>query len=151
MSWFVVRTKPKKEFKAQEYYTNMSIETYLAATTIKTQSGTTKKKILLPSYLFTKLPKLDYGIINTNPYTADVLKLAGKIAEISENEIDVMQKHLSSNYNANDFNSVEVGDLYKIPHGSFSGFTGEIVQKTNNKIQLLLPSLGVIITLTINK
>ena len=151
MSWFVVRTKPKKEFKAQEYYTNMSIETYLATTTIKTQSGVPKKKILLPSYLFTKLPKLDYGIINNNPYTGDVLKIAGKIAEISENEIDVMQKHLSSNYNAKDFSKVEVGDLCKIPHGAFSGFTGEIVQKTNNKIRLLLHSLGVIITLTINK
>lgn len=151
MTWFVVRTKPKNEFKAQQYYNNMSIETYLAASTVKTQSGSTKKKVHLSSYLFTKLPKLDYGIINSNPFTRDVLKIAGKVVEISDNEIDVMQKHLSSNYNANDFNSVEVGNLYKIPHGSFSGFTGEIVQKTNNKIRLLLLSLGVIITLTISK
>jgi transcriptional antiterminator RfaH len=151
MSWFVVRTKPKNEFKAQEYYNNMSIETYLAATTIKTQSGSTKKKIFLPSYLFTKLPKLDYGIVNSNPFTRDVLKIAGRVAEISQNEIDVMQKHLSSNYNAKDFSSVEVGDLCEIPHGAFSGLTGEIVQKTNNKIRLLLLSLGVMITLKISK
>ena len=151
MSWFVVRTKPKSELKAQDYYNKMSIQTYLAESTIKTSKGISKKKILLPSYLFTKLPRLDYGIINTNPYTRDVLKIAGRVAEISEKEIEVMQKHLSSNYNANDFNSVEVGNLYKIPHGSFIGFTGEIVQKTNNKIRLLLLSLGVIITLTISK
>ena len=151
MSWFVVRTKPKSELKAQDYYNKMSIQTYLAESTIKTPKGISKKKILLPSYLFTKLPRLDYGIINTNPYTRDVLKIAGRVAEISEKEIEVMQKHLSSNYNAKDFFSVEVGDLYKIPHGAFSGFTGEIVQKTNNKIRLLLLSLGVIITLTISK
>ena len=147
MKWFVVRTKPKNEFRAQNFYSDLQVQTYLATTPVLNRYKIAAPKIVLPSYLFTRLTKLDYGLINSNPYTRDVLKVGEKPAEVSDKEIRLMQKHLSSNFQADDLSSVTSGDIYSIPHGMFSGQTGEIVKKNKNKISLLLHSLSMVITI----
>lgn len=151
MNWFVVRTKPKHEFKAQDYFKSLMVQTYIATTPMLKSNKYKIPKVVLPSYIFTRLEKLDYNLINCNPFTRDVLKISGKPALISDKEIQVMQKHLTSSYDGNDFYNVTVGDLYSIPHGMFSGQTGEVVQKTKNKISLLLKSLGVVITISLKQ
>lgn len=150
MKWFVVRTSPKAEFKAQNYYNKLGVSSYLA--TIESVSSKKKRyeKVVLPSYIFTRLEKLDYKLINSNPFTRDVLKMHGKPAEISEDEINLMRKHLTSSYLNCDFKSVEIGQMYTLPHGVFSGQKGEIISIDSNKIRLLMQSLGMVITITLN-
>ena len=149
MNWYVIRTKPKKEFLASHYFKKMDQENYLVSQKIHSKNGTVKDKLLLPSYIFLKSEKLNYSQVNLNPYTSNVLSRDGVPVIVSDNEISAMQKHINSSYLKSDFNQFKVGSIATIPHGSFQGKTGKVVVKSNNKISIMLSSLDILITVSL--
>ena len=76
MKWFAIKTKAKNEFKARDFFSSFDIESYVPFFKTKRVWSDRIKKIntpAMPGYAFFKLNKLDYNLINLNPYTKSVV------------------------------------------------------------------------------
>ena len=89
------------------------------------------------------LKKFEYKFLNINPFVGDVLKDHNGVIEISDAEISIMKKHLSSTYEYSDFDDFNIGDNIVITHGQFNGVKGQLVEKRNNKVIINLISLSI--------
>ena len=142
MKWYVMKSKFKKEFYAKEFFKGMSIDSYVPY--FNHYNGkSNNKKIALPGYVFVSLKKFEYKLLNINPFVGDVLKDHRGVIEISDEEISVMKKHLTSSYEHSDFNHFKIGDNIEITHGHFNGHKGQLVEKRNNKVIINLNSLSI--------
>lgn len=155
MNWYAIRTTPHKEFKAYEYNLKaLGVESCLP--TYKTRvmgpnGGCYKVLPLIRSFLFFRQPKIDFSLLNLNPYTKSVLRTNGKIAEIPDKEIQAMKDHIENRHFQEDYDQARVGDHIVIKKGFFGGKTAEVVEKRNNKIYLSLKSLNIQVIVTLNE
>ena len=70
-----------------------------------------------------------------------------KPAIVREDEIVLMENNLSGIYESISVSTLEKGAAYTIPEGPFKGLSGKVVHLDHNKMQLELPSLGMLVTL----
>lgn len=151
--WYVVRTSPRCELKALQYNTlSLGIDSYVPSIKPYNKSGTgsrEKKSVLIPCYLFFRQHPIDFSLLNQNPYTKSVLRFNGKVISVTEEEIQSMKDHIENRFFKQDFQSGKVGSTIEIQKGIFSGNTAKIIEKRNNKIYLLLPSLQMRLILTL--
>lgn len=142
MNWYIMKSKYKREFYAQDFFNSLNIDSYVPY--FNHYNGkSNKKKIAIPGYIFVSLKKFEYKFLNINPFVGDVLKDHKGVIEISDAEISTMKKHLSSSYEYSDFNNFNVGDNIVISHGHFQGKKGQLVEKRNNKVIINLNSLSI--------
>ena len=149
MKWYVRKSKFKNEFNAKEFFKGMGIDSYVPYFYHK-NGKSTKKKIAIPGYVFVSLKKFEYKLINVNPFVGDVLKDHRGVIEISDEEISVMKKHLTSSYDQSDFDGFKIGDKIEITHGHFNGYKGQLVEKRNNKVIINLNSLSIQLVIRID-
>ena len=146
MNWYAVRTKTKKEILAKDYYSAIGIEAYAPTyTTKKVWSDRTKKiKVsAIPGYLFFKLNKIDFDLVNLNPYTTNVVRTSsGEPAVIPPNEIDCLKKYLSGSEEANE-SFLTIDDIVSVGSGPFCSERGVIEKFIQNKALVLLKSLNI--------
>ena len=142
MNWYVMKSKYKREFYAQDFFYNLNIDSYVPY--FNHYNGkSNKKKIAIPGYIFVSLKKFEYKFLNINPFVGDVLKDHKGVIEISDAEISTMKKHLTSSYGLSDFEKYDIGDNIVISHGQFNGAKGQLVEKRNNKVIINLISLSI--------
>ena len=146
MNWYAVRTKTKKEILAKDYYSTLGIETYVPTYTTKRVWPDRIKKIkvsAIPGYLFFKLKKIDFDLINLNPYTKSVVRTSsGKPAVIPQNEIDCLKKYLSGSEQRNE-SFITVDDVVSVGSGPFCSEIGVVEKFIQNKALVLLKSLNI--------
>ena len=153
MKWFAIKTKAKNEFKARDFFSSFDVESYVPFFKTKRVWSDRVKKInspAMPGYAFFKLNKLDYNLINLNPYTKSVVKdTNGMPAVITENEISVLKNYLNGVRSNDKFFNYDVGEKVKIISGPMIYKNG-VVEKINNKtVTITLKSLN--IKVVINK
>ena len=153
MKWFAIKTKAKNEFKARDFFSSFDVESYVPFFKTKRVWSDRIKKInspAMPGYAFFKLNKLDYNLINLNPYTKSVVRdTNGMPAVITENEISVLKNHLNGVGTNDKFFNCDVGEKVKIISGPMIYKNG-VVEKINNKtVTITLKSLN--IKVVINK
>ena len=104
----------------------------------------------MPGYAFFKLNKLDYNLINLNPYTKSIVRgTNGMPAEITENEISILKSHINGEGDNDGFFNCNIGEKVKIISGPMIYKSG-VVEKINNKtVTITLKSLN--IKIVINK
>ena len=104
----------------------------------------------MPGYAFFKLNKLDYNLINLNPYTKSIVRNTnGMPAVISENEISILKSHINGDIHNDGFFNYNIGEKVKIISGPMIYKNG-VVEKINNKrVTITLKSLN--IKIVINK
>ena len=139
MSWFVAYTKPRAEFKARDFYEKSGIHSYVPSFSESRQWSDRLKKVRTPAitgYVFIKLDKLVYEIVNLNPFTRCVVKNHGIPVQIKNKEIDTLKAALEKGILSKD--DFACGDLVRVENGPFKNKKGtvEIVEK--NAIVLLL-------------
>ena len=146
MNWYAVRTKTKKEMLAKNYYSAIGIEAYAPTYTTKRVWSDRIKKIkvsAIPGYLFFRLKKIDFDLVNLNPYTTNIVRASsGKPAVIPQNEIDCLKKYLSGSEEANE-SFLAVDDVVSIDSGPFCSERGVIEKFIQNKALVLLKSLNI--------
>ena len=146
MNWYAVRTKSKKEILAKNYYSGLGLEAYVPTyTTKRVWSDRIKKTKVsaIPGYLFFKLKKMDFDLVNLNPYTTNIVRTSsGKPAVIPPNEIDCLKKYLSGCEEANE-SFLTVDDVVSIGSGPFCSKRGVIEKFIQNKALILLKSLNI--------
>ena len=146
MNWYAVKTKTKKELLAKDYYSAIGVETYVPTyTTKRVWSGRIKKiKVsAIPGYLFFKLNKIDFDLVNLNPYTTNIVRTSsGKPAVIPPNEIECLKKYLSGSEETNK-SFLTVDDVVSVGSGPFCSEIGVVEKFIQNKALVLLKSLNI--------
>ena len=146
MNWYAVRTKAKKELLAKDYYSTLGIEAYVPTYTTKRVWSDRIKKIkvsAIPGYLFFKLKKIDFDLVNLNPYTTNVVRTSsGKPAVIPSDEIECLKKHLAGSEQTNE-SFLTVDDVVSVSSGPFCSERGIIEKFIQNKALVLLKSLNI--------
>jgi len=146
MNWYAVRTKAKKELMAKDYYSAIGIEAYAPTYTTKRIWSDRIKKIkvsAIPGYLFFKLNKIDFDLVNLNPYTTNVVRTSsGKPAIIPPNEIECLKKYLSGSEETNE-SFLTVDNVVSVRSGPFCSEIGVVEKFIQNKALVLLKSLNI--------
>ena len=146
MNWYAVKTKTKKELLAKDYYTTLGVEAYVPTyTTKRVWSDRIKKTKIsaIPGYLFFKLNKIDFDLVNLNPYTTNVVRTSsGKPAVIPPNEIECLKKYLSGAEESNG-SFLTVDDVVSVGSGPFCSEIGVVEKFIQNKALVLLKSLNI--------
>ena len=146
MNWYAVRTKTKKELLAKDYYLTLGVEAYVPTYTTKRVWSDRIKKIkvsAIPGYLFFKLSKIDFDLVNLNPYTTNVVRTSsGKPAVIPPNEIECLKKYLSGSEQTNE-SFLTVDDIVSVGSGPFCSEIGVVEKFIQNKALVLLNSLNI--------
>ena len=146
MNWYAVKTKTKKELLAKDYYSMIGVETYVPTYTTKKVWSDRIKKIkvsAIPGYLFFKLNKIDFDLVNLNPYTTNIVRTSsGKPAVIPPNEIECLKKYLSGSEETNK-SFLTVDDVVSVGSGPFCSEIGVVEKFIQNKALVLLKSLNI--------
>jgi transcription antitermination factor NusG len=104
-----------------------------------------KRTAAISGYIFFELSKLNYGLININPFTRNVVKAHGSPVKILDKEILLLKESLSCFTKSNCF---EFGDYVKIYNGPFKNKQGIVESFNENKITVLLNSIRVKLSLS---
>ncbi len=150
MKWFVLYTKPQFEIKVAEALQKIGVRAYCPVYTQLKQYSDRKKKVtkpLLRSYVLVKIEDKDRDQVFEIPGVVRYVFWLGKPAIVREDEIVLMENNLSGIYESISVSTLEKGAAYTIPEGPFKGLSGKLVHLDHNKMQLELPSLGMLVTL----
>ena len=136
----------KKELLAKDYYSAIGLEAYVPTYTTKRVWSDRIKKIkvsAIPGYLFFKLNKIDFDLVNLNPYTTNIVRTSsGKPAVIPPNEIECLKKYLSGSEETNK-SFLTVDDVVSVGSGPFCSEIGVVEKFIQNKALVLLKSLNI--------
>ena len=103
----------------------------------------------ISGYVFFELPKIDFGLINLNPFTKNVVRdIEGKPAIIKNEEITSLRDYFDGKLIASDVNLVK-GQRVKINKGPFIFKRGTINKMSYNKVIISIESMN--INLVLNK
>ena len=150
MKWFVLYTKPQFEIKVAEAFQKIGVRVYCPVYTQLKQYSDRKKKVIKPllrSYVLVKIEDKDRDQVFQIPGVVRYVFWLGKPAIVREDEIVLMENNLSGIYDSISVSTLEKGTAYTIPEGPFKGLSGKVVHLDHNKMQLELPSLGMLVTL----
>ena len=132
LPWYVIYTKPKFEKKIFTKLQEKKIESFLPLQKVMRQWSDRKKKVevpLFPNYLFVRIPSIDKWNVLSVDGVVRFLQLDGKLATISEKEMNSIRKLLLGNPEVSNekFNK---GDQVVINCGPLKGLEGILI---NNK------------------
>lgn len=152
MNWFVAYTKTRSEFKAQEFFCKNGVCSYVPAYTVRRQWSDRIKQVRVPAitgYIFIQLNRLNYPLINSNPFVRNVVKNEGVAIQIQNKEITVLKNALDKGIiKKEDF---VYGDFVNIENGPFKNRKGTIESIEKNAIVVLLNRVRVKLSLCTSK
>jgi len=147
MNWFVAYAKTKNEFKALDFFKKIGVNAYVPSYIEKREWSDRVKKILVPAisgYVFFELNKLNYELVNSNPYLRNVLRRHGKAITIRSEEIETLKEALNS-YSVSQ--EIKPGDSVKILSGAFKNRLGFVDFIDTNNLSVLINSIKITLSL----
>jgi transcriptional antiterminator RfaH len=150
MNWYAIYTKPRNEKKVTERLIALGIEVYCPMVTSVKQWSDRKKKVtspVLPSYVFVQLEAANRNAVFQVVGVVRYVFWLGQPAIIRAVEIEALKECLSQDYATVVQTTLQRGDKLIVPSGPFKGKEGVIKSLTNSKVQLVLESLGILLTL----
>lgn len=150
MNWYALYTKPRNEKKVADKLESIGIEVYCPMISTTRQWSDRKKKVntpVLPSYLFVKITEARRNEVFVVPGVVRYIFWLGKPAIIRDSEIELLKEYLAQDYTKVIQTPLQRGDKLVVPTGPFKGHEGVVKSASNSKIQLILESLGILLTL----
>ncbi len=152
MCWFAAKTKIKGEFKAKDFFNSVGVNSYVPSYSTRKVWSDRIKKVTVPAisgYVFFELNKLNFDILNNNPFTKNIVRdISGQPAIIKESEIQILKNQLNGS-NINSAYNYKTGQKIKIQSGPFLFKKGTINKISYNKITITLESIN--LNLVLNK
>jgi transcription antitermination factor NusG len=143
MSWFLINTTYRKTVAAMDFYNSIGVKCYVPLYNEKLSKGQLKRKPLLNGYIFVHFQnKIDYNLVNQNPFTKDIVVYNSKPIVIPLSQMQIMINHVESIYNDSHFSDFSKGDSIIVNHGKLQGLSGTVIEIRNNKIYLNIESLS---------
>ena len=136
MSWFAAKTKHRGEFKAMNFFNSLGVNSYVPSYKTKRLWSDRIKRVTVPAisgYVFFELPKIDFALINLNPFTKNIVRdIGGVPAIIKDKEIAVLKDCFNNELRDTNVNLFR-GQKIKINSGPFMFKKGSI----NKTIKIL--------------
>lgn len=154
MPWYAIYTKPRNEKKVTEKLLQTGIEAYCPMVKEIRQWSDRKKKVEIPlisSYVFVNLEEKERQQVFEIPGVVRYLYWLGKPAIITDSEIIALRQSLQHTVQKYEVQHYNPGDKIVIPSGPFKGQEAEVKQMQGKQVKLVLDSLGVYISLYIDK
>ena len=143
MAWYLIKTSHRKTISAMDFYNSIGVVCYVPVSKVTLSATKEIRKPFLSGYIFVQFQsKINYDLVNLNPYTNDVIVVNSKPIEIPQSQMQIMINHVESIYNNDHFANLSKGDLFKVNHGKLQGVSGTVVEIRNNKIYLNIESLS---------
>ena len=146
MSWFAAKTKYKGEFKALDFFSSIGVNSYVPSYTTKRIWTDRIKKIRVPAitgYVFFELTRVDFNLINLNPFTKNIVRdIDGIPAVIKNEEITTLKDYFSGKLIACNVNLVQ-GQRVKINRGPFIFKKGTVNKIGCNKVIINIESINI--------
>ena len=153
MNWFVIYTKSRQEKKVALELEKMGITVYCPMINQIRQWSDRKKKIEVPlisSYVFVQVKERDREAVFEVPGIVRYVYWLEKPAIVRDEEIAVMKAWLSTQAVEAKVEGLRRCDRMKVSSGVFEGKEGFVEEISKNRVLLLLPDLGMKITLNRN-
>jgi transcription antitermination factor NusG len=148
MCWYVAYSRPRSEFKASDYFNKCGINSYVPSYIENKQWSDRIKKTLVTAisgYVFFETNKLDYSLINTNPFLRNVLRKNGKPLTIRQEEIQALKEALNGFSVSKE---IKPGDDIKILSGAFKNMSGLVDFVDNKSLSVLINSIKITLSLS---
>ena len=150
MSWFAAKTKHKGEFKALDFFKSIGINSYVPSFKTKKIWSDRIKKVTVPAisgYVFFELSKINYELINLNPYTKNIVRdTNGLPAVIREKEINRLKKYLIGEDLMTNMDLFK-GQKVKVNSGPFIFKKGSIKKISCNKVVINIDAINICLVL----
>jgi transcription antitermination factor NusG len=150
MPWYAIYTKARNEKKVADELNKRGIIAYCPLLTQVKQWSDRKKKIEVPlisSYVFVQVEDKEREKVFAVNGVVRYLYWLGKPAIVRDDEIMALQNAMQSSFTSATVNALKPGDKITIPSGPFEGQKGTVQTVKSNKLQIVLPQLGFVITL----
>lgn len=144
--WYVVYSKPRWEKKLYAKLLEAGIEAYCPLNKVKKKWSDRMKTVEVPlftSYVFVKILENQKSKVRETPGVVNFVYEEGKPAVIREKEIEKIQRFLE------EYQNVEVvpsefrkGQIVKVNEGLFVDEEGKVIDTHNNKVRVVIKSLG---------
>lgn len=154
-SWYAVYTKPFWEKKVAALIHQLEIETYCPLQKLERQWSDRKKIIYSPlftSYVFVSANSKQLSLIKQVTGVVSLVSFMGKPARIRDEEIEMIRRF------HNEFSNIEVrkmdfsvNDHVRVIGGPLMNLEGKIVRVNNKTVEVSLPSLGYVLSASIDK
>lgn len=150
MPWYALYTKARNEKKVADELNKRGINAYCPLLTQVKQWSDRKKKIEVPlisSYVFVQVEDKEREKVFAVNGVVRYLYWLGKPAIVRDEEIAALQNAMQSSFSSATLSAIKPGANITIPSGPFQGQTGTVQTVNSNKVQIVLPQLGFVITL----
>jgi transcription antitermination factor NusG len=154
-NWYAVYTKPRWEKKVYSLFEERGMEAYSPLNRVRKKWSDRVKWVeepLFKSYVFVRVGEKELAKVRTVNGVVNFVYWLGKPAMVKDKEIEIIRKFL------NDYNDVraEVMELHteakvKIQRGVLMGKDATVIKVINNKVQVIIESLGYSLVATIDK
>jgi len=151
MPWFVLYTQPRNEKKVTNRLEKLGITAYCPMTIQVRQWSDRKKKVevpLLNSYVFVQLAEANRKLVFEVPGIVRYLFGLGEPAIVRDEEIKTLQNWLAHDFAKLEVSALKPGDTIILKEGAFKNQEALIKTISKTKMQLVLTSLGLLVTLT---
>ena len=156
MHWYVIRTKPHQEGRAQCHLTQVSVETFLPllkhTKRIRRQERTAVEP-LFHGYLFARFDINDrYRAVNFACGVLNIVEFGSKPAEVSESVIDDIRDRLVDGYVIPQSEPLQEGQTVRIKDGPLTGLEAIFIREMTkqHRVLLLLNTLAIQAKLTLD-
>jgi transcription antitermination factor NusG len=153
--WYAIYTKPRWEKKVYELLSARGMEAYCPLNRTKKKWSDRYKWVeepLFKSYVFVKADEKEQSLVRTINGVVNFVYWLGKPAIVKDKEIDIIRKFL------NDYSEViavpldlKVDARVTILKGAFMDKEAKVVKVLNNKIQVIIESIGYSLVAVIDK
>jgi transcription antitermination factor NusG len=141
MSWYVIHTRSRHEYKANTGLIQKNLTTFLPEIESWSKQKDRKKKIftpLFPGYIFAETLSLDNETKLTILKTAGVVRILGKKENsepvpVPDNKIDAIRRFISTKTEIFTMQFPRDGEPARIIDGPFAGIEGTVVRSDIEK------------------
>ena len=141
MSWYVVHTKSRHEYKAHTGLIQKNLNAFLPEMEVWSKRKDRKKKILIPlfpGYIFAEASPLDNEVKLAILKTVGVVRILGKkenseAIPVPDSKIDAIRRFVSSKTEIFSMQFPQLGEPARIIDGPFAGIEGIVVKRDIEK------------------
>jgi transcription antitermination factor NusG len=153
--WYAVYTKPRWEKKVADLLQKNQITNYCPLNRIVRQWSDRKKVVhepLFQSYVFVQITDCEQSNVRKIDGVINFVYWLGKPAVIKDSEIEIIQQFLNEHKNVQlERAVVHIMDTVRIVRGPFMEQEGSVVLVKGNRVKVVLPSLGYVMSAEVEK
>ena len=155
VNWFALYTKPRWEKKVAKALADKGVVVYCPLNKVVRQWSDRKKIVLEPlfkGYVFVQVSEEERLKVNQTDGVVNFVYWNKKPAIVREEEIEIIQRFLSEFTNIEvEGPSLDIHQRVVIKNGVLVNYQGIVVEVLGNKAKVMIESLGLKLSATIDK